>query len=291
MKGLLLCINISLFSCALFANENHLNQSEFKDLLENVRSNYKTKNVNRDISELESLVRRHQIDIGEYGLGRGIFDYWRKETSLIEYNSLKNKCHKYKTQFKQEPIKNNLFTSSETLKYKVYGNINLSVISKMTLRNIFDVLKGFDDELVFSEYGNGCESRAHEIARMLDEICIESAKVFVESDKIQLTGKTWWWGYHVAPIVLVNEGQKINPYVLDPSLFGEPVSLTKWLGKLKEVNPKNTYDISLTTKYILMPSDKDLELDNYQTQDLDTVESTLFKRKLLRFIRPFKKSL
>jgi len=290
LKGLFLGLILSLLSHSLFANENHLNQSEFKNLLEYVRSNYKTQNVNRDISKLESLVNEDHIDIGDYGLGRGIFDYWRKETSLIEFNSLKNKCHKYKTQFKKESI-NNLFTSSESLKYKIYGNLNLSVVSRKTLQNTFDVLKGFDDELVFSEYGNGCESRAHEMARMLDEMCIESAKVFVESDKIQLPGKTWWWGYHVAPIVLVNEGQKINPYVLDPSLFSEPVSLNRWLGKLKEVNPKNTYDISLTTKYVLMPSDKDLELDDYQAQDLDTVESTLFKRKLLRFIRPFKKPL
>ena len=36
-----------------------------------------------------------------------------------------------------------------------------------------------------------------------------------------------WW-YHVAPVVMVRRFGVVKPYVIDPSLFNEPVPVERW---------------------------------------------------------------
>lgn len=56
---------------------------------------------------------------------------------------------------------------------------------------------------------------------------------FTDRKKLSPTGKIDW-GYHVAPVLLVQEGKKVRKKVIDPVLFPKgPVGYRAWLAKLK----------------------------------------------------------
>ncbi|MEV7189512.1 protein-glutamine glutaminase family protein [Kitasatospora sp. NPDC093102] len=95
---------------------------------------------------------------------------------------------------------------------------------------------------------DGCHTRAHVVAKMLSRSGIYSRKVFavwddparrlmVESENAAgaMPGVpgTVRWQYHVAPLVLVDEGagQHVET-VIDPSLSNKPQPLSKWLATI-----------------------------------------------------------
>lgn len=80
---------------------------------------------------------------------------------------------------------------------------------------------------------NGCWVRAHEMRRLMIENGTEPRKVWiygglnVATPNVHTCGVSWW--YHVAPIVDVDTGSGTEVYVIDPSMFDEPVPEPVWV--------------------------------------------------------------
>lgn len=58
-----------------------------------------------------------------------------------------------------------------------------------------------------------------------------------------------YWGYHVAPVLLVKNNSKIDTLVIDPALFGQPVDQQTWL-KAQLQPQASSYFTYLDGKYI-----------------------------------------
>jgi Glutaminase len=110
----------------------------------------------------------------------------------------------------------------------------------------------------FQYVPDGCFARAHKMRYIIEtkyKYCSE--KVFSYSYWLDVKATKWggccihWW-YHVAPLVRVNnpKGRPIC-YVIDPSMFGKPVTLSTWLGA--QQNPTCATGENITT-YSIQPS-------------------------------------
>ncbi|MEM7084552.1 MAG: protein-glutamine glutaminase family protein [Bacteroidota bacterium] len=153
-----------------------------------------------------------------------------------------------------------LFETKEKIGRAADGNGNplnppfeLKVQEYSKIEGLFNKFK--DDEwLQFGYPQNGCQYRAHTLARVLKEHGIEANKIWTfkpsllgDEDQSDLTipdpnfpGDTVIWNYHVAPVVKVQmPGNAIDTLVLDPSLFDELVPYRTWLQKIN--NPKQYY--------------------------------------------------
>ena len=104
-----------------------------------------------------------------------------------------------------------------------------------------------DGWIEFKYPQNGCQSRAHAMARILLENGIKSNKIWSFRPKLLGDANTEWltisdpnfigdtvkWAYHVAPIVVVKmPNNRIDTLAIDPSMFNEPVSYKRWLDSL-----------------------------------------------------------
>lgn len=81
---------------------------------------------------------------------------------------------------------------------------------------------------------DGCWARAHEMCRLMIADGVTPAKVWI-SGGLQVNSSNkpnclvvWYW--HVAPTLQVTVGGSAQMYVIDPSLFNEPVPLATWKG-------------------------------------------------------------
>lgn len=263
-------------------------ETEFSELLNKIRNNFTQKNMFKEIVQLEQEIKKNNIDISRYGLGRGVIPFWKEKTLEVAQKELQLSC-KNKTLSRQSTSLNSIkFKNSEFVTFNdIHKEEQLSILTPKTVQDLFQLLASKESDIVYSEYGNGCESRAHAMAQIMDKLCIDSGKAFIQSEKIQVADYSWWWLYHVAPIVLVEEEGIKTAYIIDPSLFKQAVPLTSWIEKLRARNYYNQYDLKITSRYTLMPWDASKKLQSYQEIDLDEVESRLRKRKLIRLIRPF----
>jgi hypothetical protein len=81
---------------------------------------------------------------------------------------------------------------------------------------------------------NGCFARAHKMRFIIEQrfgYCSEKVFSFGNLKVLaSLSGNCCveWW-YHVAPVVRVNVNGLVLLYVIDPSMFTEPVPLLNWL--------------------------------------------------------------
>jgi len=124
---------------------------------------------------------------------------------------------------------------------------------------------GIDHCIPFQYVWDGCYARAHKMRWIIEKkykYC--SQKVFsfayVNNDKLSVKADKWggccinWW-YHVAPLVKV----KINfgafsltrAYVIDPSMFNQPVLLSTWLAAQENPACSNNAHVSM---YSIQPS-------------------------------------
>jgi len=139
----------------------------------------------------------------------------------------------------------------------------LKLFQEMTVQN--KIPFGFPED--------GCFARAHEMSYQLQEKGIFTGKVFaigqfrVASNKALKGAVTW--GFHVAPFLIVNSGKGEEIWVIDPSLFYEPISLQNWLEKLTAQPKSKLSNVYLASRFIYHPSNKDLRLTKFRATDLD----------------------
>ena len=123
---------------------------------------------------------------------------------------------------------------------------------------------------------DGCYARAHEMAVQLEKKKIYTAKVFatgkfrVDAQKAARGSVTW--GFHVAPVIIVDDGKSRRLWVIDPSLFYEPTSLETWLETLTSHEKSELKSVFLTSRFIFHPSHRDKQLTTFDPDDLLTTK-------------------
>jgi Glutaminase len=80
---------------------------------------------------------------------------------------------------------------------------------------------------------DGCWGRAHEMCRLMLAAGESPRKIWISGYPLTVAtrnnpGCQVVWGWHVAPTLDVAAGGGIQTYVIDPSLFNEPVTQTAW---------------------------------------------------------------
>lgn len=156
----------------------------------------------------------------------------------------------------------------------------------ITVMNDEYILKIFQEMTVqkkipFGYPEDGCFARAHEMSYQLDQKEIHTGKVFatgrfrVDNSKAEKGVITW--GFHVAPFMLVDDGKVKKPWVIDPSLFYEPVPIEKWLEKLTEHPSSKLDEVFLTNRYVYHLRHKDRRLLDFDPEDLKAARKLMKK--------------
>ncbi|MBK26787.1 MAG: hypothetical protein CME70_22490 [Halobacteriovorax sp.] len=141
-----------------------------------------------------------------------------------------------------------------------YRGDSLSVLSPEEAEKLFKAFYEVD-YMQFDYLHAGCEIRAHEYALIAKANGIKMGKAMTmygtEIDRGGLYPKEWkekdkagekipvpdgfiGWRYHVAPYVLVKDGDKIKPYVFDMGIAKKPKTLKQWNSSLKNMDEKET---------------------------------------------------
>lgn len=99
---------------------------------------------------------------------------------------------------------------------------------------------------------NGCWARAHQMCRLMLAQGITPQKVWIHGNLLVKSANSSnclvSWAWHVAPIVEVDLGTGPQSYVIDPSIFSEPVSQAVWASV--QGDPNATLQVTSWTIYI-----------------------------------------
>jgi hypothetical protein len=87
---------------------------------------------------------------------------------------------------------------------------------------------------------NGCWARAHEMCRLLTSAGFTPNKIWLDGNLCVKTRNSpaceVCWPFHVAPTLLVDDGNGGELYVLDPALFEHPVPQDTWIEVQRDPN-------------------------------------------------------
>lgn len=139
-----------------------------------------------------------------------------------------------------------------------------------------------DKDIPFKYPIDGCYARATEMANIAENERITLAKVYAEGDLYVKTSSSKYptvnWGWHVAPIAYVKEGEKIQLMVFDPSLFDKPVPLNDWLDIMKTKNeagePGKVDTVYFGSRFQYFNRGTDKNKTSWQEKDLKHVNMT-----------------
>jgi hypothetical protein len=146
---------------------------------------------------------------------------------------------------------------------KIEDDLDVTSVSKQEAQEIFNYLS--NKKYIPFDYNEvGCEARAHQMAKILDGMCIQSAKAFLIGD---ISFKGIRWQHHVAPVILVNEEDTITPYIIDPSVSKELITLSEWSELLKRGKILGRYSLKVSNQYAYMPEDFDEDRSDYTFGD------------------------
>lgn len=144
--------------------------------------------------------------------------------------------------------------------YPLHGNHR--IVTRDSAEIIFEsIQKSLIFEFKYTR--GGCDYRAHAVYLMLKKMGVNTFKIWnFASGKIFLAGKDFnshnlllsvkdqlnlstkgsyysdcnikiedkvYWGYHVAPVILVQNDNKVDTLVIDPALYNTPVEYKIWI--------------------------------------------------------------
>jgi hypothetical protein len=160
--------------------------------------------------------------------------------------------------------------------------------------NTFEELKKYFDKmssrkiLPFKYLVDGCHARTQQLVDIADVYHIQMAKLVIEpkssEDSIYYLPKNTpyriIWSYHMAGVVYGIKDNKKDLYILDPSLFTEPVTAKVWQAEVLKDTPAEdkekfqSYFISATTfrpdmkekKFTKLPDPIDREMPGMVAQ-------------------------
>jgi hypothetical protein len=158
--------------------------------------------------------------------------------------------------------------------------IDLTIITEEEANAAFADIVARGD-IPFEYIKDGCYSRAHKMALVLDDKGITSGKAFLEG-QIYYDGKQGevGWSYQVAPVVLVKKGGQVVPYVIDPSLFNKAVPVDEWKAKLTKKSKTKITREYYTNRFAYDIRDRDSKYNDYQEDQLNDMDDT--NRNLMR---------
>ena len=160
-----------------------------------------------------------------------------------------------------------------------HGNsIKISVISLEYARELFNEMSS-QECIPFGYPEGGCYARAHKMSRLLEDKGVISGKVWIKGnlrvDTLKGPKDYVEWGFHVAPIVKVKNGEKEEVYVIDPSVSSAPVSIDEWpniqtqhrLGRIDSVQISKRFNFYINSLKDMHDWDeKDMEEMDYILQ-------------------------
>ncbi|MBY0515902.1 MAG: hypothetical protein K2P81_03265 [Bacteriovoracaceae bacterium] len=155
--------------------------------------------------------------------------------------------------------------------------VELSIVTPERALELFNKLAS-NPEIPFGYAKDGCFARAHKMALLLDEEKIVSGKAFVQGRfYAQTMAGPAFWRYHVAPMVLVDNGGVLEPLILDPSMFPRPVSYNEWKGGMKKSPLSMFLAEYFTNRFSYDLPDKDAQYEDYNPAQISAMEADLVK--------------
>jgi hypothetical protein len=174
---------------------------------------------------------------------------------------------------------------AQTIEYSPFSDsVDICLTGKSTADSAFDFIS---NELGFIDFDdcNNCSSRAHLITAILENQFpgLKTAKAWLfadfkrasEEEKYKLRKKSFLvcgdcdnWGYHVAPLVIINGSDGVDSFVLDPSTQNKPVSLQKWAFDLITKGSKALLIVK-DKKYYSYPDNDSKRFDDIKEEWID----------------------
>jgi hypothetical protein len=170
--------------------------------------------------------------------------------------------------------------------------VDLTVLTEDEVNNVFSDVSARED-IPFGYPMDGCYARAHKMVRLMEDQGIIAGKAFVEGELYVDTkfGEVGW-SYHVAPVVLVKKGGKVEPYVIDPSLFQKAVPYQAWKAKMLEKKKASLTHEYYTNRFAYDPDDKNANYTEFQEEQLMDMNQANrnFSRTLFMYNEQMKES-
>jgi hypothetical protein len=174
---------------------------------------------------------------------------------------------------------------TQTLEYSSFSDsIDISSAGKSLIDSAFSYISS---ELGFIDFDdcNNCSSRAHLITAILENqfFGLKTSKVWLFADfkrssqegKYGLKSKSYLvcgecdnWGYHVAPLVIIRSGDRVDSIVLDPSTQNKPIVLRKWALNLVPRDGK-AFLIIKNKKYYAYPDNDSRKFEDLMEEWVD----------------------
>lgn len=191
-------------------------------------------------------------------------------------------------------VHNGIYYSPEGYqKLKEYkGQSSKKTISMKQAQKLHDKARARDD-IAWDYTYDGCYARAHLMARMFEDEDIHVDKAWLRG-RLQIPGEADGknWGYHVAPLVYVEDANgKVQEMIIDPSISEKPLTPDEWAGKMEVFfddsekvafpTPTNTANFGKTTYAVTNSDPYWPELDTTLTEEMkvqmakDTMEQYL----------------
>lgn len=100
---------------------------------------------------------------------------------------------------------------------------------------------------------DGCWARANEMCRLMIGSGVTPMKVWLYGTLLVDTKNSPVchvdWGWHVAPVLLVDTGRSSEQYVIDPSLFSGPALLSDWIAIQHTTVPPSDSEVTDASVY------------------------------------------
>lgn len=113
--------------------------------------------------------------------------------------------------------------------------VPVSILSEDQANSLFRDFKRQDIPFQFAR--EGCYARSYAMTEYAKKQGIEMGQVIAEGQLQARTQSELYpvaqWGHHMAPMVAVKSGEKVELRVFDPSLFDRPVTVAEWSQKLQ----------------------------------------------------------
>jgi hypothetical protein len=164
--------------------------------------------------------------------------------------------------------KSSLYSKSNSTK------LSLTVLTQKEAAALFQEFAS-NPEIPFGYPLDGCYARAHKMVMLMEKKGIISGKAWVTGDILVDTSMgVAEWGYHVAPVVLVQEKNGPAPYVIDPSLSNSIIPFSEWKAKMLTKKGSEVEDEYYTNRFAFGPSDKNANLEHFSPSDTQVTEDT-----------------
>ncbi len=168
------------------------------------------------------------------------------------------------------------------------NSVDISVVSMNEVEALFQKYSHMDLNWNIPEYG--CQARAALFSYDVDRhnsIKVGKAMMTTQnfnedyflSPRKENSRICYKWSFHVAPVVRVYNGNKIENFVLDPTLFKGPVTLEKWKKYSSPEKQNEQIQVKVYTRFKSVPLKEDIERNSWEEIDLAGAEKFMINQK------------